>query len=470
MTKLVKSYDIPKNGCSRWQIAKVISLLGIPLIVSELGSIAQQFADTAMVGHFSTLDLAAAGFVNSLFYFVIFLVLGISYASTPLIGTAYGKNNSKGVLRILLESLVVNFLTGLFFVVLMTLIILNMESLFFDSVSGPFHQPMEILEHSKPYMIYLTISIPFLTLFYACKQYLDGIGNTGISMIILVCSNILNIFLNWVLIFGKFNLPPMGLAGAGISTLISRIVQLLAIIVAVYRTDVVKRHLPYLLRSKILPTFRGVYEQFRLGIPISIQLGLEIGIFNICGIFSGWLGALPLAAHQTMYTISTLCFQILYGIGAACTIVISQMLGCGRGGIIRKVASTGFFLGLASVAVLTGGICIFFEPLASLFTQDRGVIDFMRLILPCFIAYQPGDCLQIIYANSLRGIKDTKPLTYIAMFSYIVVCIPVCYYTAFKLGFGVSGVWSGIPVGLTLAGVLFFSRFHKKTRHFYQNS
>lgn len=447
------------------ELAKAIILLGIPLIVGELGSIVQQFADTMMVGHYGTNELAAAGFVNSIFYFVIFLTLGVSYASTPLVGSAYGKKDYKGVFRVLGESLIVNFLVGMFFVVLLLLIYFNLEAWFFNQDSAHFHQPYEILDLSKQYMLMLIISIPFMTLFYACKQYLDGIGNTKVSMWVMLFANVLNIALNWCMIFGHCGFEPMGLLGAGLSTLISRIVQLLIIVAVVFRTRIVRSAMEMIkTEQELRPTKAGVVEQLKLGWPISVQLGLEIGVFNVCGIFMGWLGALPLAAHQTMYTISTLCFQVLYGIGAAGTILISQFLGAKAWGDIHKTARTTFVVGLVAVVILTLCIVLFFRPLASCFTDDQEVVKLMWLILPSFVFYQLGDCTQIVYANALRGIEDTKPLALIASFSYILICVPLCYIISFVLDMGVFGVWMGIPIGLSLAGILFFIRFRRSMR------
>lgn len=466
----IANSNVPTISSERWNswhMAKVILLLGIPLIVGELGSIAQQFADTMMVGHFGTKELAAAGFVNSIFYYVIFLTLGMSYASTPLIGNAYGRKDYKGVFRIFLESTIVNLLVGLFFVTLLLIVYFNLEELFFNQNSEFFHQPFEILEISKGYMMMLIVSIPFLTLFYACKQYLDGIGNTKISMWILLFSNIFNIGLNWLLIFGFWNIEPMGLLGAGVSTLVSRIIQLVLISWFVYKTKSVNSHFTNLTDKEIKPTYNGVKSQFKLGLPISLQLGLEIGAFNICGIFMGWLGALPLAAHQAMYTISTLFFQVLYGIGAAGTILISQFYSIKAWVNIKQAAKTAFLIGLVSVVLISTIVCLFFEPIAFFFTNDSLVVDYMKLILPCLIIYQLGDCTQIIYANAIRGLEDTKPLAFGAIFSYIVICVPLCYWFAFGHGWPwdpVAGVWGGIPIGLTLAGIIFYIRFKMKLR------
>ena len=186
---------------SRWRMIKSILLLGIPLMIGELGSIAQQFADTIMVGHHSTTELAAAGFVNSIFYFVIFLTLGMSYASTPLIGKEAGCGNWAHVIKTFWESVCVNLLIGGFFFILLLCIYCHIETLFFNGNTILHQQPIEILDFTKKYMIPLMASIPFMTLFYAGKQYMDACGNTIVSMLILLFSNILNIILNWCFIY-----------------------------------------------------------------------------------------------------------------------------------------------------------------------------------------------------------------------------------------------------------------------------
>lgn len=460
-----KEQELPKMELShvelssvQWTRGKIIhSLLslGVPLIVGELGSIAQQFADTMMVGHHSTPELGASGFVNSIFYFVIFLSLGMSYASTPLIGNAYGKGDNVGVVRNFLESIIVNFLIGAFFVLVLLTIFCRIEY---------FGQPQEIMEYAKPYFLIITASVPFMTLFNSAKQYLDAKGKTQISMWILLMSNVLNIFLNWCLIFGNCGFPEMGLVGAGISTLVSRFMQLFVIVALIFFSKYRRKMSAMYSYWDVRPSIKGIKHQIQLGVPISIQLGLEIAAFNVCGIFMGWLGTVPLAAHQAMFTISTLCFQVLYGIGAADSILISQFRGANQLKNMRRTANMAFFVGLISVITLIAFICLFFDPLASFFTNDAKVIEVMKVILPCFILYQFGDCTQITFANALRGIEQTRPLMFIAFFAYICVSIPLCYFFAFVLDFGSAGVWLGVPFGLSTAGILFYITFNKKIK------
>lgn len=472
---------ISSERWSRWHITKAIFLLGVPLIVGELGSIVQQYADTIMVGHYGTKHLAAASFVNTVFYFVVFLILGMSYAVTPLVGNAFGRKDYRDVCQVFREGIRTSVLVGAFFVAVLLLLYFNLEELFFTStIFGEHYQPIEILELSKKYWLILTASVPFLTLFYACKQYLDGIGKTGVSMWILLGSNLLNIGLNWCLIFGKCGFPDMGLFGAGIATLVSRIVQLVLIALAVKNLPIVREYY-----HSANPSWNGVWKQIKLGCPISLQLGLEIGMFSVCGIFAGWLSVTALAAHQAMYTISTLFFQVLYGIGAAGSILISQFHSVKAWSNIKRTARITFWIGFGVIIPLSFSAYHFFFPLASNFTTDEAVQNAMSCIFVSLLLYQFGDCIQITYANALRGLGCTKPLFIIAFFSYFVISIPLSYFYTFKFmtymeSNGLAdlfdwwtpefGLWYGIPMGLFVAGILFWLVFRFKLRSLIKKS
>lgn len=449
---ILAALEDPSRKWDRKMIRRSIFTLGIPLIIGELGSICQQFADTMMVGHHSTQELAAAGFINSIFLFVIFLTLGMSYASTPLIASAFSQKDHTSVVRSLFESLIVNILVGLFYVLILLAILKYIDV---------FNQPKEILKFAVPYFKWIILSVPFMTLFNGLKQYMDGIGRTQVSMWILIISNVLNIALNYCLIFGKFGFEEYGLVGAGISTFVARTFQFIALFIIVLNTHLVRNALSKKVRNEVKPTKSGVFHQIKLGLPISGQLGLEIATFNVCGIFMGWIGVVPLAAHQAMFTLSTLCFQVLYGFGAAGSILVSQFRGLGQWQNVKQTSYQTWFIGLVSVFILTAIIGLSFETFANFFTNDPRVVKVMWTILPWFALYQLGDCTQITFANALRGLELTKPLFVIAFFSYICFCIPLCYVFAFKMGWTSSGVWAGTPIGLSTAGLLFYWRFRR---------
>ncbi len=443
-------------------IAQSIVKLGIPIIIGQLGAIAQQFADTIMVGQYGTMELAAAGFVNNVFNFVIYFMLGISYASTPVIGALYGKKDNRGVAQSLIDSIVVNFLFSIVIVALLILLYFNI---------GILHQPEEIMPYALPYFLIITASMPFMAVFNALKQYSDAVGETKVPMWIMLGANALNILLNLPLIFGlnwefsilnsKFsiNIAPMGLFGAGIATLISRILAVVALLIAIARLSKYREIKPSVSTR---PEMHRMNQLLFLGFPISIQLGLEASSFNICAIFMGWLGAIPLAAHQIMCTISTLCFQIVYGIGAAASVLISQFRGVGDWHNVRRTANTAFFIGITLILLMIAAIQIFRYPLISCFTTSEEVVSVVLSLIPCFFIYQFGDCMQITFANALRGIAEVKKLMLYAFVSYVIVSIPLSYVFAFIFGWGGVGVWMGMPFGLTTAGFLFYFEFRSK--------
>lgn len=439
-------------------IAQSIIKLGIPIIIGQLGSIAQQFADTIMVGQYGTMELAAAGFVNNVFNFVIYFMLGISYASTPVIGASYSQKDYKAVAQSLVDSIVVNFLFSLVIVALLLLLYHNIAIL---------QQPEEIMPYALPYFLIITASMPFMAVFNALKQYSDAVGETKIPMWIMLGANAFNVLLNLPLIFGfelsifnyQFSMEALGLFGAGIATLISRILAVVALVVVIAKMKKYKELKPSVSTG---PKIHRMKHLLFLGLPISIQLGLEASSFNICAIFMGWLGSIPLAAHQIMCTISTLCFQIVYGIGAAASVLISQFRGVGDWHNVRRTANTAFFIGIALILMMIGMIQIFRYPLVSCFTTSEEVVSVVLSLIPCFFIYQFGDCMQITFANALRGIAEVKKLMLYAFISYVIVSIPLSYVFAFIFGWGGVGVWMGMPFGLTTAGFLFYFEFRSK--------
>ena len=439
------------------EIIKSIILLGIPIIVGQLGTIAQQFADTIMVGHYGSDALAAAGLVNNIFNLVIFFILGISYASTPIIGSAFGSGDSKGVVRSLVESVVVNFAVSIVVTAGLVVLYLNI---------GVLNQPEEILPLAKPYFLALLVSVPFMAVFNALKQFSDAIGETKIPMWLMLASNVLNVLLNWLLIFGTFGFPRLGLLGAGIATLLARVFCLASLAVAIFccrrYEGVFSRKRGSIRVWQVSPTMPGMRRVLFVGLPISIQLGLEASSFNISAIFMGWISATALAAHQVMCTIATLCFQVIYGIGAAASVLISQSRGSNDWARVRRTASSAFFLSLGVIVTIMTLIYVFSEPLIHCFTDSEEVMAASFALLPCFFLYQFGDTTQIVFANALRGLERVKRMMLYAFIAYVMVSIPLSYFFAFVMQWGSVGVWMGMPFGLSTAGILFYLEFRRE--------
>lgn len=440
------SFSIPKKRSSR--ISSIL-LLAIPIIIAQLGGILQGWADTIMVGQYGTPELSAASFVNNVFNLFIFFLLGISYATTPVVGALFTQRKYKRVVRTLHESNVVNLLASIVIVCLLLILYLNIDAL---------GQPQELLPLIRPYFIVLLLSLPFMALFNSMKQFSDALGNTQIAMWVMIGSNLINIILNYVFIF-SFNL---GLLGAGMATLVSRALMPLAMALAMKKWSPITINCSL---SRITGRPSAISRQLiRIGFPISIQLCLEACSFNVSALFMGWIGAAALAAHQVMGTVCQLAFMVVYGIGAAAAIRIAHYRGVGEWDEVRLTAKAALVISCGIDAVLVAAICLMSRPIAHIFTTSHEVTVLFLSFIPAFICYQIGDCMQIIYANALRAIESVKAMMVYAVIAYVIVSIPLAYIFAFPLHLGAAGVWWSFPFGLTTAGFCYYLQFRRMVK------
>lgn len=419
-------------------------------MIGQLGMIVLGFADTMMVGHHSTTELGAASFVNNIMNLVIITATGFSYGLTPIVGGLFGREELPQAGRALRCALLANLMAGAIMMAALGILYFNV---------GNIGQPKELLPYIRPYYLVLLASMPFVMLFNAFKQFTDSITETRTSMWILLSGNLLNIVGNYVLIYGKVGLPEMGVVGAGVSTLISRIVM-----VALFC-------LVFLARKKMRPYREGFFKLgwsrqlvsrlVSLGTPIALEMGMETASFSLSIIMVGWLGTIALASHQVMITISQFTFMVYYGLGAAVAVRTSYFNGQNDRDNVRHTVVAGLQVMVALEVILSSIIFLSRNHIGGWFTDSQEVSStVITLMLPFFI-YQFGDGLQITYANALRGIADVKPLMVIAFIAFFVISLPVGYFCGFVLNLGLVGVWMAFPFGLTSAGVMMWWRFKK---------
>lgn len=424
--------------------------IGIPIMIGQLGMIILSFADTMMVGHHSTSELGAASFVNNIMNLVIITGTGFSYGLTPIVGGLFGRKQLPEAGQALRCSLLANTLAAVIMMAALTILYFNLANI---------GQPDELLLYMRPYYLVLLASLPFVMLFNAFKQFTDSITETRTSMWILLSGNLLNIIGNYILIYGKMGVPEMGVVGAGVSTLISRIVMV-GIFLAVF---LCKRSMQQYREGFFsLGWSRQLVRRLTtLGTPIALEMGMETASFSLSIIMVGWLGTIALASHQVMSTISQFTFMVYYGLGAAVAVRTSYFHGQGDTTNTRHVVTAGLRL-MVMLEILLGGIIFLLrKDIGSWFTDSAEVsASVLTLMLPFFI-YQFGDGLQINYANALRGIADVKPLMVIAFIAFFVISLPVGYLCGFVMGYGLVGVWMAFPFGLTSAGIMMWWRFRK---------
>lgn len=433
--------------------ARALLSLGLPIMVGQLGTIVLGFADTMMIGHHSTVELAAASFVNNVINLAIIFGMGFAYGLTPVVGSFFGRGEKREAGQALRCSLVANSLVAIVLMAVLTAVYLLLPRM---------GQPEELLPVIRPYFVVSGVSLVAVMWFNAFKQFTDGITATSTAMWILILGNVLNIFGNWVLIYGKLGLPELGLLGAGLSTMLSRFIMV-ALYAALFFGS--RRWADYrdgfLRTSWSWPLFRRLNA---LGWPIAAQMGMESASFSLCAVMVGWLGTLPLAAHQVMITISTFTFMIYYGLGAAVSIRVSLFHGRGDREGVRCAARSGLLLMIGLEVLLSVLVFSLRNVVGSWFSDDVRVGAAVVGLMVPFLIYQFGDGLQITFSNALRGIARVRELIVVAVVAYFVVSLPSAYVFAFKCGWGLVGIWSSFPFGLTLAGTLMWWCFSRATR------
>ena len=424
-------------------------------MIAQVGTIVVGFADNIMVGHYSTQSLAASSFVINIFNIVVLCCLGFSYGLTPIIGTLFAQKRNNEIGLTLRAGLIANVVVGGVLSLVMGMLY------FYIDMMG---QPDELLPLIKPYYLIFLASLIPLSVFNVFAQWSYAIKNTAMPMWILLSCNIINIAGNYMLIYGNWGAPELGLTGAGLSTLFVRALASL-IIMAIFFLK--KSNAEF--RSGFTDRSRGVTNNLmgkvvRTSWPVSLQMGCETAAFSTCAVFAGWIGTVALAAFQIIIVVSSLGFCIYYSIGTAIAVFVANEAGHSSLPSCRRVAFDGYAVMLVFAAIST---CIFIflsRPLMGLFTTDTEVLTAAQALVFPLVLYQLGDATQITFANALRGTSHVIPMLWIAFFSYVVVGLSSTWLLAFPMGLGNYGIVLSFSVSLFMAATLFLRSFLQVTR------
>lgn len=430
-----------------------IITLGLPLLLGQLGMILTGFADTLMVGHYSTDALASASFVNNIMNFMTVLCMGFSYGLTPIVGARNARGEHFEVGATVKNAILLNMAFGIAVGAAMLSIYFNVEKL---------GQPANLIPLIKPYYLVLLASMVPMLFVNTLRQFTDGITDTRLSMWIIIGGNILNIILNYLTIYGKMGFPELGLLGAGLSTLAARMAMAIAYAVVLSRSHRYRRYLSGIKAGRL--DTATIATIFATSWPIAVQMGLETGIFSFASIMIGWLGEIPLAAYQIMLSISTIGFLVYYSLGASMSIKIAGYYGAGDIDKIKSCSVAGLHIIMLFAAIACMVFFFLGEPVIKLFTSDVAVISVALLVVPPLMLYQVGDALQVTYANALRGITDVRPMMLTAIVAYLIVGLPLGYLLGFPCGMGIVGIYLSFAVALLLAGIMFFTKFRLDLR------
>ena len=427
--------------------------LAIPVTTSQLGHMMVQVADSIMVGRLGAEELAAVSFAHSIFVLILMFGIGISYGITPLVAKADGSKNKEQISSVLKNG----------FALCLTVGLLLGGALFVITFFLPvFQQPPEVTALAKNYLLILALSyLPFM-IFQAFKQFAEGLSHTRQAMVINLISNTINIVLNYLLIFGKFGFPQMGVDGAALATLIARIVMMILM------TGFILSFAKYEVYRKLFKQVQLQWSEIRkvlsIGIPSGLQFIFEVGAFSFAAIMMGWLGTTQLAAHQIAINLAAVTYMAASGMSAAATVRVGNQLGQKRYNLLREAGFVAFilvgvFMAFNALIFVTMG-----KWLTMLYIDVPEVISLASSLLIIAAFFQLSDGIQVVGLGALRGLADVKRPTWITLIAYWVIALPLGYFLGFRFDLGAHGIWIGLLIGLTIAAVFLFWRFNRLSK------
>jgi MATE family multidrug resistance protein len=442
--------------------------LSLPVMLGMLGHTLVSLVDNIMVGKLDPTNLAAVSLGNSFVFIGMAIGIGFSSAITPLIAEADSENNH--------HKLQSTFVHGIILCTALSLL-LFLSIFFFRDIMLLMNQPEAVVELALPYLELVVISLIPLLIFQAFKQFCDGLSLTIYPMYAAVIANVINVLINYVLIFGKFGFPQMGIMGAAIGTLISRTVMLVFLILIVKYNSKIKQCLNDIRQIKIDKLmFKKILA---IGIPSSLQMVFEVVFFTTAIWLSGLLGENPQSANQIALNLSSMTFMIASGLSVSAMVRVGNQKGLKNYVDLRRISFSILLLGL--ILALFFALCfILFSDLLPYIYIDLNntlnykdnleVIEITSKLLIIAAVYQISDTIQVIILAALRGMQDVKIPTLITFVAYWLIGFPVSYFLGSDDMLGSEGIWIGLLSGLTIAATLLYIRFNILTNRLITNN
>ncbi|WP_422861502.1 MATE family efflux transporter [Flagellimonas sp. W118] len=441
--------------------------LAYPVILGMLGHTFVAFADNIMVGQLGTAELAAVSLGNSFVFIAMSLGIGFSTAITPLVAEADGAGSIANGKSALKHGLVLCTILG----ISLFGIILLCKPLMFHM-----EQPIEVVELAIPYLDLVAFSLVPLIIFQAFKQFSEGLSQTKYPMYATVLSNILNIVINYLLIFGSFGFPKLGIVGAAIGTLVSRFVMVAHIW---YLLKGKEKFQPYITKFNFRLIEKKVMQKIiSLGFPSALQMFFEVAIFTAAIWLSGVLGKNAQAANQIALNLSSMTFMVGMGLSVAAMVRVGNQKGLQNFKDLRRIAESIFFLTLLLEIVFAAIFLLGRHWLPTIYLDVDDIVNQMDNTEVIIIAaklllvaafFQISDGIQVVVLGALRGLQDVKIPTFITFIAYWLIGFPVSYYFGLFTDFKSTGIWMGLLLGLTASAVMLYIRFNYLTKKLIQS-
>lgn len=436
--------------------------LAAPVMLGMLGHTFVGFVDNIMVGQLGTAELAAVSLGNSFMFIAMSLGIGFSTAITPLVAEADAANDFKTGKSAFKHGLFLCTVLG----ISMFLLVLASKPLMYLM-----KQPEEVVELAIPYLDLVAFSLIPLIFFQGFKQFSDGLSLTKYPMYATLVANIVNVLLNYVLIFGKLGFPELGIVGAAYGTLVSRFIMVAFLW---YTLTLHEKAKQYVTAIKFFTLSKDMIKKvFNLGTPSALQMFFEVAIFTAAIWLSGLLGKNPQAANQIALNLSSMTFMVAMGLSVAAMIRVGNQKGLQRFAELRRIAFSIFLMGMLFAIVFALLFLIFHKQLPNLYLgykdvenilDNKEVVSIASQLLIAAAVFQLSDSLQVIILGALRGMQDVKIPTLFTFIAYWMIGFPVSYYLGKESALGSLGIWLGLLAGLTSAAILLYIRFNYLTK------
>jgi len=423
--------------------------LATPIMMGSLGHLLVGLIDDIMVGRLGPVELAATSLGNSLVFIALSIGIGFSFAITPLIAESDGEGDEEKGRNI--------FQHGLILMTILGVAVFGML-LFIKPILYHLDQPEEVVVLAIPYYEIVAMSMIPLMIFQGFKQFADGLSQTKYAMYATILTNVVNIILNFALIYGIWIFPRLELVGAAIGTLISRVVMVVFLYVVLMKKEKFVIYMKRLQFKEIkIKTFKKIIS---IGFPTALQMLFEVGLFTASVLLAGTLGALPQAANQIALKLASTTFMIAVGIGVAATIRVSNQKGLNNFIELRRIAFSNFLLILIIMFTFSIAFMVFRNVLPWMFTDNLEVIKIASSLLIIAGFFQLSDGLQAVILGGLRGLQDVNIPSGITFIAYWIIGFPVCYYLGRIADLGTLGIWIGLLTALTSSAIMLFFRFN----------
>ncbi len=436
--------------------------LAFPVILGMVGHIFVSFADNIMVGQLGAAELAAVSLGNSFFFIAMSLGVGFASAITPIVAEADSSKDIIGVRNAFKHGLILCSISSVFLYVAMVLATPFMYKM---------NQPTDVVDLAIPYLNIISLSIIPLVIFEALKRFSDGLSRTKYPMYATVLANIINIIINYLLIFGSFGFPKLGVVGAGLGTLISRIIMVFFLWIIFIKKEKFRLYV-FDLKFKVIDSkiFKKIIN---IGFPSALQMLFEVGMFTAAIWISGVLGKNFQAANQIAFNLSAMTFMVGVGLSVAAMIRVGNQKGLSDFVSLRRIAFSVFILTLLIEIVFAVMFLLLRDWLPTLYLdtnniaktlENSEVILIASELLIIVALFQIFDGLQVAILGALKGMQDVKIPTLITFIAYWIIGFPICFYLGLHTPLKSAGIWIGLSVGLVSASIMLFIRFNYLTK------